>query len=373
MKLRAFAAGILTVAAVVLAVTSCAPAVQSTSAPTARPHVTAKPHPSPTQASIPSVRVPLTCASLLSDAAAATIMGSPVKAHRDETTLPVDITDVASRQYGSLDCLWGGDREDSGYDQDVSIDIAPDAAAGFAANLSNFASQDGPTTSNTAGDQSVYGCTVDADLHCTANMLVGSFWVTAYIQNLGGTPISQSIANARIQQVLTAVAPPLTTATAGKAWIPPNNSLPTFCSASGSTTQVNTALGVSDFAVVGEDDQVADASSYAQTAGVYTQCAWSGAESEPFTYLSIGMLRGGAWVLPLLPGHNDPKSYMLGAYTSMTVPGTNSAAGDCSTAADECEVAVAIGSLLVVIGMDDPSDAQSSAAIAKVVAAIKAS
>ena len=353
-----------------LVLAGCAAPVHGSSAPTTLP---VKPHATATQAATPSVRIPITCASLLTDTSAAAIMGAPVKARRDETTQPVDITDVTARQYGALDCLWGGDREDSGYDQDVTIDIAPDAAAGFAANLADFASEDAPTTSNTAGDKSVYGCTVGSDLHCTGNMLVGSYWVTAYIQSLGGTAVSQATANARIQQVLAAVAPPLKTATAGKAWIPPTGTLPTFCSATGSTAQVNAALGVSDFAVVGEDDQVADAASYTQTPGVYTQCSWSGAETDPFTYLSIGMLRGGAWVLPQLPGESNTKSYMLGAYTSMTIPGATSAAGNCSTGANECEVALAIGSLFVVIDMDDPSDAQSSAALAKIVAAIKAS
>lgn len=64
---------------------------------------------------------------------------------------------------------------------------------------------------------------------------------------------------------------------------------------------------------------------------------------------------------------------MLGAYTAMTIPGATAAAGDCSTDADQCEVAVSIGSLLVVTDMDDPSDAQSTAALAQLVAAIKAS
>ena len=368
------AASLVAAATLVLVLSSCAPAVNPTAAPTTHPHQTAKPHPAATQSASPSVRVQIKCASLLTDSAAATIMGSPVKARVDETTRPVDITDITSRQYGSLSCLWGGDREDSGYDQDVSIDITPDAAAGFTANLANFASQDAPTTSNSAGDKSVYGCTVDSDLHCTGNMLVGSFWVTAYIQNLGGAPVAQATANARMQQVLVAVAAPLKTAIAAKAWIPPAGALPTFCSAVGSTAQVNAALGVTDFAVVGEDDQVADAASYTQQPGVYTQCTWgSSGSSSPFTYLSVAMLRGGAWVLPQLPGEKPTASYMLDAYAPVTIPGATSAAGNCSVAADECEVAVAIGSLLVVIDVDDPSEAQSSAALAKIVAAIKAS
>jgi hypothetical protein len=85
------------------------------------------------------------------------------------------------------------------------------------------------------------------------------------------------------------------------------------------------------------------------------------------------MLRGGAWVMPKLPGAINSRAYMLNAYTSMTVPGATAAAGSCSVDADECLVALSIGSLLVVVNLDDPSDAQSSAALAKIVTAIKAS
>src|SRR5471032_92433 len=147
-------ASVLAAGAVVLAVSSCAPAVHATSAPTTHPHITAAPH--PTQAAIPSVRVPVTCASLFDDTAAGKIIDQPVAIHVDETTPPVDITDITERQYGSLNCVWADGRQDTGYDDSLRIDITPDAAAGFAANLAGFAAENAPTTSNTAGDKSVY-------------------------------------------------------------------------------------------------------------------------------------------------------------------------------------------------------------------------
>jgi hypothetical protein len=374
MKRISLVASLAAAAMVVLTVSSCAPAVHPTSAPTAAPHATVKPHPHATQAATPSVRVAVKCASLLTDSAVAAMIGSPVKHRRDETTPAIDVTDITARQYGSLDCLWGGDPEDSGYDQYLSIDITPDATAGFNANLAGFASEDPPTTSNTAGDKSVHGCTVDGDLHCSGNMLVGSFWVSAYVQNLGAGPVSLATANANIQQILTTVASSLTTAKARTAWKPPAGTLPTFCAAASSDAAVNSALGGTDFALAGSDDELSDAASYTQQPGVYTQCTWGSASSTgPFTYLSIAILRGGAWVLPQLPGESNSKAYMLGAYTSMTIPGATAAAGNCSTDADECLVAVSLGSTLVVINMDDPSDAQATAALAKIVADIKAS
>jgi hypothetical protein len=373
MKRSSLAASLVAVV-VVLAVSSCAPAVHPGSTPTGHPHPTVKPHPHATQAAIPSVRVPVKCASLLTDTAVAAMIGSQVQHHRDETTPAIDVTDIAQRQYGSLDCVWGGDPQDSGYDQYLSIDITPDATAGFNANLAGFASEDPPTTSNTAGDKSVTGCTVDGDLHCTGNMLVGSFWVTAYVQNLGAGPVSLATANSNIQHILTTVASSLSTAKAGAAWKPPAGKLPTFCTAPGSTAAVNTALGATDFAIVGSDDELSDAASYTQQSGDYTQCTWgSAASAGPFTYLSVAILRGGAWVLPQLPGETNSKAYMLGAYTAMTIPGATAAAGDCSADADECLVAVSLGSTLVVINVDDPGDAQATAALAKIVADIKAS
>jgi hypothetical protein len=358
---------------VVLTLSSCAPAVNST-VPTTHPHATTKPHPAKAQPAVPALRVPVKCASLLTDAAAAAMIGSPIKHHVDETTQPVDVTEIAQRQDGSLACLWGGDPQDGGYDQFVSIDITPDAAAGFAANIPSFSNQDPPDTVNTVGDRSAYGCTTDGELHCTGNALVGSFWVTAYVQNLGALPVSAVTASANIKQILQTAAAAVKSATPGSAWNPPGPALPQFCSAASSTAQVNAALGGTDFTTAGEDNEEEDAASYTQLPNVYTQCTWqSGSSAGPFTFLSVAMLRGGAWVMPKLPGAINSRAYMLNAYTSMTVPGATAAAGSCSVDADECLVALSIGSLLVVVNLDDPSDAQSSAALAKIVTAIKAS
>jgi hypothetical protein len=116
---------------------------------------------------------------------------------------------------------------------------------------------------------------------------------------------------------------------------------------------------VSDFAPVGDDELEADAALYAQLVGDYTQCGWStDSESGPFTYLSVAMLKGGAWMLPELPGQKNTKNYMLSAYGAMTVPGATAAAGDCNVLANECVVALSIGTLLVVVQLDDSSAAQ---------------
>ena len=200
--------GVVTAIAVVLGLSACAPAIHG--GPSATPtHHHAAPHgtPTPTQAAIPSVRVPLTCSSLYSDAAVTPLIGVAVHSHIDETTLPTNIIDITARQYGNLVCLWGGqDRTDGGYDQNLTIEISPDAATGFNANIHGLETIEGaPTAENTAGDKSEYYCGVQGEWQCSANMLVGTYWVTASIQNLAAT-VSQSTANSRIQGVLTKVA-----------------------------------------------------------------------------------------------------------------------------------------------------------------------
>jgi hypothetical protein len=374
MKRISLVASVMAAAVVVLAVSSCAPAVHPSTAPTSHPHLTPKPHPSATQAATPSVRVPIKCSALFTDAAVSAIIDSPISVHRDGTTIPVTVTAITERQYGSLSCLWGGEAEDSGFVEDLAVDISPAAKAGFIQNLSGFSNENPPVVVNSVGDQSVYGCDSAGELSCAGNMLVGDYWVTANLVNIAESGISQSTANGRIQQALATVATALANAKAGPAWVPPGTPLPTFCSVDASTAKVNTALAVTDFAPVGDDEQETDAASYTQQTGTYTQCAWgTGATTEPFTYVSVAMLEGGAWVVPLLPGHKNPQAYMLDTYSAMTIPGATTAAGDCSEGADECEVALSIGSLLVVIDIDDPGNAQAMTAIANVVADIKAS
>jgi hypothetical protein len=375
MKHISLAVGLVAATTLVLAVSACAPAVHGAPSSTGHSHATAKPHPHARQAAVPTVRVPVKCGALFTDAAASALIDSPINIHQDASTIPVAITDITQRQYGSLHCVWAGDAQDSGYAEDLQLDITPDAKAGFVANLSGFANENPPVVTNSAGDQSVYGCDATGGaLNCVANMLVGDYWVTASLTDIGDTTISQATSNTRIQQVLTTAAAALKNTTAGPAWVPPGAALPTFCSSNASTAQVNTALGVSDFALVGEDEQETDAASYTQLAGTYTQCAWgTGSTTEPFTFLEVAMLKGGAWIIPQLPGQKDTYNYMLDTYSSMSVPGATAAAGDCSVPANECEVALSIGSLLVVVNLDDPSTAQSSAALAAIVADIKAS
>jgi hypothetical protein len=111
----------------------------------------------------------------------------------------------------------------------LGANITPDATNGFNDNLANFAGFNPPVVSDTAGDKSVYGCADGGCLSCVGNMLVGSHWVTANLQDIETTSVSTSTASARMQQVLSTVATALKDSKASTAWNLPAGALPTFC------------------------------------------------------------------------------------------------------------------------------------------------
>ena len=371
MKRSLTAIGLISAATLALVLSACAPAVTTnTPAPSGQPSATAKP-----QAASPSVRVPVTCSSLFSAATSSTLVGVPVVARQDETTVPIDLVGITARQDGELHCLWGGqDTQDGGYVAQLQIDIAPDAQAGFTSNLAAIEGQSPPTAKNTAGDKSEYQCGVQGDFGCSANMLVGSYWVTIYLGDLGVATVTQTEANDHMQQALTTVASALKSATVLPAWTAPGT-LPGFCSESGNLAMVQTAVGETDFAVTGTDAGPADAQSYAQLPGVYSQCGWGSTNSsQKFTSVQIGILKGGSWALAGMVGATDPGLYMFGgAYQSISVPGADAAVALCSTGVNECIVYLTIGKALVYVELDDPGLPQVTAVLGKLVTDIKAS
>jgi hypothetical protein len=364
------AIGLVSAAALALVLSACAPPVTNAPAPTQQPSHTAKPQ----QAASPSVRVPTTCASLFTPTVASTLVGVPVTARQDENSAPIELTTIAARQLGELNCLWGGtDTQDGGYVAQLQVDIAPEALAGFTANLPVIESESPPTAKNTAGDTSEYQCDVQGDFECSANMLVGDYWVTVYLSDLGVGTVSQTTANHDIQQALTTIASALKTATALPPWIAPG-SLPTFCSQAGNLAKVKTAVGETDFAVAGIDTGPADAASFAELNGTYAQCGWGSTNtSQKFTSVQIGILKGGSWALPAMVGVQDPRLYMTPAYASVSIPGANAAVASCSTGSNECIVYFTIGTALVDVELDDPGMPQVTAVLAALVTDIQAS
>jgi hypothetical protein len=371
-----FAPWIAVSALVLVAVLSgCAAPAKAPASPgaTPTPHVSA----TPTQATSPTVRVPVKCGALFTAAAISTLVDTPVTLQSDQTAVPADLEQIAARQRGTLACVWGGtDRTDGGYDQGLTLYVAADGAAGYATNIPILEADSPPTAENTAGDKSEYLCEATTDFECSANMLVGTFWVSAYLQNLGGSSISSATANARIQQVLATLATDLGKTQQSAAWNPPGPSLPTFCSDQSSIAKLDSILGGIALAPSSNDQGGLDAQSIAESGSNYALCTWQAADSGEagsghFTYIDVGMLRGGAWVLKGLTAA-PPTDWYLGAYKSVTVPGASAAVLACNTT--DCAAILAVGSSLVQINLDDVGNAAKEVStLGSVVAALTAS
>ena len=269
---------VIPVIAVVAALSGCAAPTTPASPPaTPRPpHVS----PSPKQAAAPRIRVPAKCADLFTPTVISGLVDTPVTLQSDETTGPVDLEQIAAAQRGTLTCVWGGtDRTDGGYDQGLTLYIAADGAAGYATNIPILEADSPPTAENTAGDKSEYACEATTDFECSANMLVGSFWVSAYIQNLGGSTIGADVANTRVQQVLTKAASVLEKAQQSPAWVPPGPALPSFCSDQSSIAKLDSVLGGIALSPTSNDQGGLDAQSIAESGSNYALCAWQASDS----------------------------------------------------------------------------------------------
>jgi hypothetical protein len=246
------------------AVSGCAPSTTTSGSPAVTPtqHRTSLPK----QAAAPSVRVEKTCDTLFSVATISALVDTPVTLRSDQASAPVDLEEIAARQRGTLACVWGGTNQtDGGYDQGLTLYVASDGAAGYATNIALIEADSPPTAENTAGDKSEYQCEAASDFQCSANMLVGTFWVSAYLQNLGGSTITADVANTRIQQVLSTIATALGAAKVEVAWKPPKSTLPAFCSDPNSIATLDSVLGVTALTPSSNDQGGLDAQSVAQS------------------------------------------------------------------------------------------------------------
>lgn len=365
--------GLIALAAAATLLAGCAaptPAPTHSSA-TAKP----TPKPTPTQAASPSSRVPVKCTDLFSNSAAGALIGTSVQFSIDESTLPKDIRAAAERQYGSLDCVWAGpDRPDGAYSEYLGVTIAPDAAAGFTANIAQIEKDQAPTLTNVAGSQSEVYCFTDGGLSCSSDMLVGDYWVDVELD----APTTKTVATgtAQMRGALTSVADHLVNTTAGPAWNPPGASLPTFCAESARTfsaSAVDVAVGGKNFLY--EDPEAAPdtAASYPLEENDYVACNWTTLTTGTFSGVGVSMLRGGAWVMPPLLADLGTDSLDRGPFRAVDVPGVGTAAVSCSGDANDCSAMVADGSVLINVSMDYASPAVFDSALVKLVKAIATS
>lgn len=330
----------------------------------------------PTLAALPQTRVPLTCAQLETPAGASALVNSSLSIRADELTPLTGFASIAGRQYGSIRCVWGGKlMTDDGYDQGVTISVAPDAAADYAADGSGLEGATG-VVKNTAGDSSAYECGSAHDLNCTGNLLVGSYWATLYMNNAGSTSFTPADAKQRMQKLLSTVAAELKSKpAAGAPWMAPGK-LPGFCTNTTNTTVVKSAFASPGLIARKAQRPDPDAWTLAQSGSGYASCDWEQkSASAPTPHgqvdeVNIALLDGGAWALPQLITA-PPTVYYVGEFKPVTIPGTTGAIMACNNA--DCEAIMGIGSTAVDVSFGDDGPAHATSGLAALVAAISAS
>lgn len=324
----------------------------------------------------PGSRVPLKCGDLFTTTAIATLVGAPVKVARDETTPPAYIGEVANDQLGVLGCHWaGGEPMEFGNTADVTVYIAPNSSEGFAANyskdLADVPAKAQKPVENTAGDKSGYWCEAsglsDGVPLCTAQMLVGSYWVTASLSALA--PATASSAGAGLQKVLDTIADRLSAAAQPvPAWVAPATTPPAFCTAPSSTAEVRSIFGAPGYAVSPEGTRYLDASSIAFD-GPGASCSWVDSRDKVGS-LNVDLLASGSWVFPGFAPHPAIDG-VVQSYSSATIPGANYALLGCDEGL--CEAYLAIGTTLAHINMNDLGTAKNVTALAALAKDIAAS
>jgi hypothetical protein len=365
----------LPVAALVLLLAGCAsPVATPTSAPSRSASAAPAPTPVPSTSSstLPAVRLQLSCADLFSASLAEQIVGDPaVQLRRDGTSALQGLQDVAMRQSGTLACIWGGKNQtDSGYDDGLTVYAAVDAAAQYATNVPGLEAQNPPTASNTAGTKSEYQCDIAGDgYYCSANMLVGTTWVSAYLQNEAGPTITQTAASGRMQQALSGIAKTISAAPKElPAWTGSSAPAPAYCDASASTGQVRSTFSDSGLALAPADASAdySDAHLAGSSVNTPVTCEWLDKSGR---FVSVSVLKSGAWAFPGLLAHLPTAEY-VGKYAPVSISGADSALYACG--AQECDFLLAVGSNAIDIWFDDQGTAKDKAAVTSLLADIKA-
>lgn len=319
--------------------------------------------PTPLPIASPSVRVPLKCSQLFTVDAARALVGYPVSVKADETTTPVDIYAIAARQAGTLSCVWGGHGlagETAGYNDQLEVDIAPDASTAYATNVAAIYAGTSPTSVNTPGVKSESLCDLTSYFFCGAEMLVGTYWVSVQLQNDYNLTISSDVANTRIQQVLTIAAATLRDAKPAAAWKPPASKLPTICSSTHSRATLQKILGMTALEPTPTTSGATDAYFSAFSGAASCQSRDDLATETGIAkviYVDFEVLKGGAWSLQALVRSPHNSEY-FGTYRAVKIPGTNAAVLACSISSD-CSAIVAINNNVIEIDLEVPSTTKS--------------
>ena len=285
------------------------------------------------------------------------MFGTPVSLRIDERRAPGSMVDVATQQVGGMQCVWGGQtRTDNGYDDTIELTVLPAGASDYA----NFGP---PTVStngaaiDTAGDHSGSSCQSSGDtFSCSAQLLVGQYWVTIIYTNSDGAGPPRAAASALLQTSLQQLATSIRAAGSPRPPFVPSSSAwsgAALCGA-GSEANVQAAFG-SPLTQSQASYPPYGITSVAASRASGTQCAWATQKGgSGATQVDVAIVPGGGWALPA-ELTDPPSDYYFGAKKSVRIAGATGAMIACNSV--DCEAFLSVDSNWLSIAVSSPGDA----------------
>lgn len=355
--------------AVAVALTGCAQLATNTPTDSATP----TPTPTSTATALPVPTLPVTCAKVLTDAAASSILETPVELKGDETTIR-GVESIAALQSGALSCIWGaGDQMYHGWDNHIYLDLLPNATSDYEAGVSQV---DDGATPYTAGDDSEYLCHDPSDgggrQVCTANLLLDGYWVQVNAESdVSGRTLDSA------QQSMTILLDSLAGTIGAEdapnpAWTPPVGSLTgAFCDdVDASTSAVRDAFLSPELASNPYVSQPPySAAQVATTRAGTVSCRWASDNSTAGT-VWVEIVPGGAWADAQLLSSPPTVPVSEPPFTAVTIPDSPASLVQCY---DGCRALLSIGGSSVGVYVGNVLDTDVlTADLARLAAAILA-
>lgn len=308
--------GALTVTAMVLVLTGCAPDPVPTTPTQAEP--TPTPTPTYVQPAIPASDLPLACADLQTlDAVQAQIEAETPAIMVDEVKLPRGAWGRAGMQGGMLACVWAGEgRTDGGYNTGLTLKVLGDAADAYQAWVD---SDDHDYTSwemDRYGDASQSYCSTGTEgsgrtyADCVGDVLVGGYWVS-YMLRDRDHPMSDAEADAWADVLLQPVVAKIETAGEPRPrWVPPADTYDgaELCTDAGASAVAGGGITTTSEPIEGPYIE----SEAVRRSGAVTQCTWSGAVAG-LNGIDVSIARGGAWALEGMNANLEEVPGILGS------------------------------------------------------------
>jgi hypothetical protein len=340
---------------------------------------TAAPYPAPSESTTPTttsvarqvkapiVRVPITCGQLLTASVASTAVGEKVALAVGEAAVPTTAAMIAERQSGTLDCSWSPARADVSDPTSLSVEIAPDAATELTTRgLANAADATALISTHVGINTATFRCygRLGRQLHCTAEMAVGSYWaeVSYAVSNASG--VSLVTAETALSKLLGTVASRLSSSPSPTAaWVVPAAPLSNFCASPTRTSMIHSTFSNSNLeaAVIATSAGLSPATAM-ESAESFAECRWTapGSNATNASDITVYLERGGSWALAALQAA-QPRS-AAGRFTRVNLGGKYPAV--IASGATSTDAIIALGSNLAQVTVNTPDSAATRAALA---------